>query len=435
VASLAPASSVWEATANAPLALPALPGDVEHEIAIIGAGFTGLSAAHHLHKAGVDCVVLEANDAGWGASGRNGGMAVARYKKPFSVLNEKYGTATALRLHALIHEALDTLEATVAEHAIDCDFQRCGHVTPAHGKAAMATLEADVRWLKAEAGDAVPCMLDRAETARELGTERYVGAYLDPRAAGIHPLNYARGLAGALARRDVPIYVKTPAVSLREESGAVVIGTPRGQVRARRAILATNAYTSDMGRLHPDLHRRIIPVSTSVIATAPLSDSIAPAILPNGRLASDTKRIMHYFRLLPGRRLLLGGRGDLLGRERPESYLGLQKAVRLLFPQLGQVRIEHRWSGKVAVTLDDFPHIGRLSNRVFFALGYGGRGVALTNLMGKYLARLVQEQPIDAGPMGTNPFRPVPLHALRLPAMHLIAGYYRYLDARETTSA
>lgn len=432
--SLAPVRSIWESTGNAPPALSSLQGDATHDIAIIGAGFTGLSAAHHLNKAGVDCVVLEANDAGWGASGRNGGMAVARFKKPFSTLAGKYGNETARRLHAMILEALDTLEATVREHAVDCEFKRYGHLTPAHGKVAMDMLEADIRWLEKEAGDKVPRLLDRAEAARELGSERYLGAYLDPRAAGIHPLNYARGLAGALAKRGVPIHVSTPVVSLREDGGKITITTLHGTVRARRLVLATNAYTADFGRLYGNLHRRIVPVSTSVIATAPLSDNVARTILPNGRLASDTKRLMHYFRLLPGRRLLLGGRGDLLGRERIESYANLEKSVRLLFPQLDDFRVDYRWSGKVAVTLDDFPHIGRLSQNVFFALGYGGRGVALTNLLGKYLARMVQDQPVDAGPMSANPFRPVPFHAFRLPGMQIVASYYRYCDRRESAT-
>jgi gamma-glutamylputrescine oxidase len=427
-------ASVWVSTANPPPSLPALADDVDTDVAIVGGGFTGLAAAHHLRKAGIECTVLEANDAGWGASGRNGGMAVARFKKPFSTLAATYGTPTALRLHAMILEAIDTLEATVREYGIDCGFTRCGHLTPAHGRAALATLEADVRWLEAEAGDTVPRLLDSAAAAGEIGTRRYVGAYLDPRAAGIHPLNYARGLAAALAGRGVPVFVDTPVTGLSEEDGRAVLDTAGGRVRARHVILATNAY-SDSCALHPNLHRCIVPVSTSVIATTPLPEEIAASILPSGRLASDTKRIMHYFRMLPGRRFLFGGRGDLLGRDRPESYLGLEEAMRAYFPQLKEARIEHRWSGKVAVTLDDFPHIGRASKGVLFALGYGGRGVALSNLLGKYLARLVAGDRVDAGPMSENAFRPIPFHQLRVPAMQVVAGYYRYRDVLESERA
>jgi glycine/D-amino acid oxidase-like deaminating enzyme len=378
--------------------------------------------------------VLEANDAGWGASGRNGGMAVARFKKPLSTLAAAYGTPTALRLHGMILEAVDTLEAMISEYGIDCGFARCGHLTPAHGRAALATLEADIRWLETEAKDSVPLLLDAAATAREIGTRRYVGAYLDSRAAGIHPLNYARGLAAALAARGVPIFVRTPVTALSEAAGRTDLAAGGGRVRARQVILATNAY-SDSWPLHPNLHRRIVPVSSSVITTAPLAEETAASILPNGRLASDTKRIMHYFRMLPGRRFLFGGRGDLLGRERPEGYLRLEEAMRTHFPQLAAARVKYWWSGKVAVTLDDFPHIGRLSKNILFAVGYGGRGVALSNLLGKYLARLIAGEHVDAGPMGENAFPRIPLHQLRIPAMQAIAGYYRFRDEQESERA
>lgn len=430
IASAPHPSSVWLTTANPAPDLPALVGDLEADVAIVGGGFTGLSAAHHLRKSGLECVVLEANDTGWGASGRNGGMAVARSKKPFSTLSDTYGTPTTLRLHALILDAIDTLEATVKEYGIDCGFSRCGHITPAHGRVAMQALEADVRWLEQHARDTVPQLFDRAQTEAEVGGGRYLGAYFDPRAAGIHPLNYARGLAAGLVAHGVPIFAGTPALRLVEERGRTTITTPRGAVRARAVILATNAY-SDRFKLASNLHRRIVPVSTSVIATAPLSDNIVQTILPSRRLVSDTKRIMHYFRMLPGGRLLFGGRGDLLGRERPESYRGLEEAVQALFPQIGDVQVEHRWSGKVAVTLDDFPHIGRAAKNIFFAMGYGGRGVALSNLLGKFLARWVGGEDIDVGPMSSNPYRAIPFHWLRVPAMRAVASYYRYRDARD----
>jgi glycine/D-amino acid oxidase-like deaminating enzyme len=144
---------------------------------------------------------------------------------------------------------------------------------------------------------------------------------------------------------------------------------------------------------------------------------------------------MHYFRMLPGRRFLFGGRGDLLGRERPEGYLRLEEAMRTHFPQLAAARVKYWWSGKVAVTLDDFPHIGRLSKNILFAVGYGGRGVALSNLLGKYLARLIAGEHVDAGPMGENAFPRIPLHQLRIPAMQAIAGYYRFRDEQESERA
>lgn len=419
--------SVWVSSARPARAFPQLTADLRTDVAIIGGGFTGLAAAHHLARANVACAVLEANDIGWGASGRNGGMAVLRYKTPWAALARHHGEEVARRLHGLLLEAVDTLEATVAELGIDCDFARHGHITAANGKAAIAMLEADVQWL-ATIGDRAPRMLDAEATAELAGTDCYFGAYLDPRAAGIHPLNYARGLADGLANRGVPVFAGTAAIAVEEDGEGLSITTSGGTVRAQQLVIGSNAY-SELFNFGNDLHRRIVPVSTSVITTAPLPEAQLRALLPQGHLVSDTRHLLNYFRIAPGGRLLFGGRGSLTGSESPGVYSGLERKLVETFPALAGVPIDHRWSGKVAVTLDDFPHIGRLGPRISYAMGYGGRGVALTNLLGKMLAGLAQGETVNAGPMGTGAFAPIPFHALRIPAMKVVAGYYRLLDA------
>jgi gamma-glutamylputrescine oxidase len=419
--------SVWATTAKPAPALPKLDRDLQTDVAIIGAGYTGLAAARHLAREGVACTVLEANDVGWGASGRNGGMAVLRYKKPWSVLARELGRERTRHLYRLLHQALDLLEQTVDEFSIDCGFSRCGHLTAANGKGALATLQADIEWLKSE-GDTAPRLLDARETAELSGTDAYLGGYLDPRAAGVHPLDYARGHAAGLAAQGVPIYVGTAVTHLREEPDGVVLETNGGAVRAKQVLVATNAYT-ELHRYGTDLATRVVPVSTSVMTTAPLTDGAAGTILPQGHLVSDTRHLLNYFRWAPGRRLLYGGRGSLTGKESPEVYEGLEAKLRATFPGLRDVEIDHRWSGKVAVTLDDFPHVGRVNPRIAYAMGYGGRGVALTNLLGKLLAHLALGDLIDAGAMNGSGFRRVPLHSLRIPAMKVVAVYYGALDA------
>ncbi|MCW5604815.1 MAG: FAD-dependent oxidoreductase [Burkholderiales bacterium] len=419
--------SIWATTAHPAQAFPPLSGDLQTDVAVIGGGFTGLAAAHHLARAGVACAVLEAHDVGWGASGRNGGMAVLRYKTPWAKLARLRGEDVARRLHRLLLDAVDTLEATVQELQIDCGFARYGHITAANGRSAVAMLEADVQWL-ATAGDRTPRMLNAAETAELCGTGCYLGGYLDSRAAGIHPLDYTRGLAAGLARRGVPIFAGTAATVVREDGQGVSVVTAGGTVRAKQLVIGTNAYT-ELFRFGTDLDRRIVPVSTSVVTTAPLPEATLRGLLPQGHLVSDTRHLLNYFRIAPGNRLLFGGRGSLTGRESPEVYAGLERKLVETFPVLAGVAIDHRWSGKVAVTLDDFPHVGRLSPRISYAMGYGGRGVALTNLLGKLLAALARGEEIDAGPMSTGPFAPIPLHGLRIPAMKAVAGYYRLLDA------
>jgi len=419
--------SVWLTSARAARVFPPLASDLQIEVAIIGGGFTGLAAAYHLTRSGVSCAVLEAHDIGWGASGRNGGMAVLRYKTPWATLAHRHGENAARRLHQLLLDAVDTLESTVEELRIDCSFSRPGHITAANSRSALAMLEADMHWLAAM-GDRTPRMLGPEEAAALAGTRCYMGGYLDPRAGGLHPLNYARGLADGLAGRGVRVFSGTAATAIREDARSVNVATEGGTVRAQQLLICSNAYT-ELFPLGTDLHRRVVPVSTSVITTAPLPDALLRALLPQGHLVSDTRHLLNYFRIAPGNRLLFGGRGSLTGRESPEVYHGLERRLFETFPALEGVAVDHRWSGKVAVTLDDFPHIGRLSPRIAYAMGYGGRGVALTNLLGKMLATLARGMDVDAGPMSSGPFAPIPLHALRIPAMKAVAGYYRLLDA------
>jgi glycine/D-amino acid oxidase-like deaminating enzyme len=330
-------------------------------------------------------------------------------------------------MHRLLHEAIDLLESAISEHRIECGYARCGHITAANGKAALKTLQDDVQWLAAEAGDAVPRIIDANEVGALTGATGYLGGYVDARAAGIHPLNYARGLAAGLATRGVPIYVSTVVEALREDGDGVVLETRRGVVRASQALIATNAY-SDLFGFGTDLGARIVPVSTSVITTQPLSEDVLSHIIPQRHVVSDTRHLLNYFRIGPGNRLLYGGRGSLTGSEMPEVYAGLERKCVQAFPSLQGVAFDHRWSGKVAVTLDDFPHVGRVSPRIAYAMGYGGRGVVLTNLLGKMLAELAMGETVDAGPMSAAPFRRIPLQGLRIPMMKAVAGYYNLLD-------
>ena len=428
-------ASYWAETARPAPRLSSLAGDRQAEIGIVGGGFTGLSAAYHLAQAGVEVVVVEAEDVGWGASGRNGGMLPPRYKKGFAAIAAKYGGEPTRRLHAIVHDALDTVEAMVGEAGIECGFDRTGQLTAAHSEKHLAALEADRAWVAAEVGDRTPRILNRQETADEIGNGTYVGAWLDPRGAAIHPLNFVRGLAETLQRRGVPIFIRSPVHRLVEEPDGVRLELPAGTIRARQVILATNAYTEATGFAPHRLDRRIVPVTTSVICTEPLGANVAASVLPGRRMVADTKHIMNWFRMVPDGRLIFGGRGDITGRsDDPAVYAMLERQLAETFPSTVGAAIGHRWSGRIAVTLDDFPHIGRLSPRLAFAMGYGGRGVALANVLGKYLAAIIRGERLDAGPMSASRFGPIPFHAFRIPGMQLVAAWYRYLDAKAARS-
>jgi gamma-glutamylputrescine oxidase len=429
-------ASYWVATENPAPELKPLTSDTVCDVLVIGGGFTGLSTAYHLADSGLDVAVVDAADVGWGASGRNGGMLPPRYKKGFAYLAKTYGHDVTRRLHALIHEAIDTVESIVTRESIVCDFTRTGQITAAHSHVALEGLVADREWMIAEAGDRSASILDRAQTMEQVGGGQHVGAWYDPRGAGIHPLNYVRGLATALIRRGVGIYSGTPVQSLERDGATMRAVTPAGVVTAQHVVIATNAYTDLAGFAPNGLARRIVPVNTSVICTAPLSDNVAKSVIPGRQMIADTRRIMNWYRLLPNNQLMFGGRGDITGRRDDlGTYAMLERQVAETFPQVSNTPIVQRWSGKVAITLDDLPHIGRLTDRVVFAMGYGGRGVALSNLLGKYCASFVRGEKPDLGPMSSNPFGPVPFHQLRIPGMQMLAAWWRYQDRREARAS
>lgn len=422
-----PPPSLWASIAPPAPATPTLDRDLTTEVVIIGAGLTGLSAAWELSKRGVQCAVLEANDAGWGASGRNGGMAVLRYKRFWSVLARELGNDSTLELYKSLHDGLDTLESNIAELGIDCGFERCGHLTAAHGQRAFSRLEDDCRWLAAVAGDTTPRMLARAEFEALTGSVSYTGGYLDSRSAGIHPLHLSRGFASALVARGIPIYGNSPALKLAIGRDQTTVTTPQAEVRARQALVCTNAYT-DAFSFGVDLNKRIVPISAAVITTAPLSPGDLQRVLPQRHLVTDTRNLVNYFRCVPGGRLLFGGRGSLVGKEGARYYQHLVHCMHRTYPFLRDIPIDYRWSGKVAITLDDMPHIGAIGDRVYYAMGYGGRGVVLTSLLGKHLARYALGEKPRLGPMSDGRFPRIPFSGLRIPIMNTVAAYYKARD-------
>jgi gamma-glutamylputrescine oxidase len=418
-------ASYWAATRGPGDDFDELAADRETDILIVGAGFTGLSAAYRLRSMGVDCTVLEANDVGWGASGRNGGMVVPRFKHTFPVLARDYGVPTALDMHRAAHRAVDLIETLVREEGMDCGFARCGHLTPFVHAPDANRFAADAAWLAKEAGDVAPCLLDYSET--EARTPFYSGAYFEPRGGAIHPLRFSRQLAAAVARRGGRIHVRTPVVSWSREGASIVVRTPRATVRARRLLLATNAYT-DVTRAGDGLKRRVVPVTSSLIATAPLDASVRAAILPHGNVVTDAKRLTNYFRISDDGRMIFGGRGGASHQESGRIYRRLAREMARIYPALADCRVDYRWSGRVAVTLDGLPRVGRLADQVFFAMGYNGRGVALATLLGHMLADLGLGQGNELGPL-TGALMPIPFHAFRVPAKKVVMTYYKLQDA------
>ncbi|HLI12075.1 MAG TPA: FAD-binding oxidoreductase [Alphaproteobacteria bacterium] len=418
--------SLWAATAVPAQAYAALEGETRADAVVIGGGFTGLSASLHLAEAGAEVALLEAAEIGWGASGRNGGQVIPGLKHDPDVLEAMFGPDLGPRLVKTVGGAADLVFSLVEQHGIACDAVRKGWIQPAHTARALETVRRRAESWSRYGADVA--QLSRDEVRRLVGAEGYLGGWIDRRGGGIQPLSYARGLAKTAAGKGVRLYERSPALRAERTGNGWRIATPRGAVIADAVVIGTNGYTDG---LWPGLRRSVMPVYSFQIATRPLSDNLRRTILPEGQVASDTRRLLLYYRLDAQGRLLMGGRGPFKETPGPEDAARLRQAVRRLFPQLDGIAWEFHWSGRVALTADHLPHLHELAPGVHAGLGFNGRGVAMGTMMGRFLAAraLGKEQAEIAFPI--TPLKRIPLHGFyRLP-VRLMTGYYRLRDALE----
>ena len=424
----APVNSLWASTAEPLRTFPALSGEVQADVAIIGAGYTGLSAAHHIAKSGLRPIVLEANRPGWGASGRNGGVITAKFRQSFRGIDAAHGRAMARRMYEIAHESIEILEELVSEFGISsARLTRSGQVKAAHNHATLRAAIGEAEWMKREMGDADVRILDANQVCDETGSRAFVGGVLNPGSGGIHPLNYLHGLAEGLAQRGIAIFQESPALRLRRENGLIVAETPQGAVRARQAIIATNSY-SDLTQATRHMQQTLVPFRSAIIATDKLPHNLAGHLMPTGRTYTETKRMMRWFRMVDDR-VIFGGRGAFGKQDSEAAFGALRKAMIGIFPELADIPLAFRWSGLVGMTLDSVPHIGRLNDRTLFSMGYNGAGVAMSSLMGRYLAAFVRGEKPDVGLLDARRLRAIPFYPLREPAVRMVAGWYQFLDA------
>jgi glycine/D-amino acid oxidase-like deaminating enzyme len=427
---MAPANSLWASTAEPAPDLPSLSGEQRADVVIIGGGYTGLSAAHHIARSGLAPVVLEANRPGWGASGRNGGVITAKFRLSFREIDAAHGRAMARRMYEIAHESVEMVEELVSEYGISAArLARTGQVKAAHNETTLKAAIGEAEWMRREMGDSEVRILDAHGVREETGSKNFVGGVLNPGSGGIHPLNYVRGLARGVAQRGVAIFQDSPVLRLSRDNAGVIAETPNGVVRAKQAIIATNSY-SDLTPATARLQKTLVPFRSAIIATEKLSPNLAGHLMPTGRTYTETKRMMRWFRKMDDR-IIFGGRGAFGKQDSESAFEALRRAMVGIFPELGDVALEFRWSGLVGMTLDSVPHIGRLDDRTLFAMGYNGAGVAMSSLMGRYLAALLRGEKPDLGLLDASRLRTIPFYALREPAVRLVAGWYQFLDAVE----
>ncbi|MBX3493659.1 MAG: FAD-binding oxidoreductase [Parvibaculum sp.] len=375
--------SWYAATAAALPPLPPLAGDETADVCIVGAGYTGLSAALHLAERGYSIVVLEAERIGWGASGRNGGQLGTSQRKDQRSLEKMLGAEWARRLWDLGLESNALVKDLIARHDIACDLKP-GLLHAAWKRGDAAWLKDDVEYLAANHGYDKSRYVPRDEMREMVASDCYWGGALDAGGAHLHPLNYALGLARACLAKGVRIYEGTRAVDI-SRSG---VRTAQGAVSASHIVLACNAH---LGRLEPRIAGAIMPINNFIVATEPLG-ARARELIRDDVCVQDTKFVIDYYRLSPDGRLLFGG-GESYSPNLPKDIAGfVRKPMLRVFPQLEDVRIDYAWGGTLAITMKRIPHFGRLAPNILYAHGYSGQGINIATLGGKLLAEAVAGQ-------------------------------------------
>jgi glycine/D-amino acid oxidase-like deaminating enzyme len=407
---------------------PELPRELEElpprtDVAIVGGGYTGLSAARALARRGVDATVLERYTLGWGASSRNGGFVLPGFKPEMEELAHRLGAERAARMFRLSLDAVASLGDLIGEEGINCDFSRCGAITLAAKPRHMKALEQSGRHLL-EQLDYETVLLNAADLAQEIGSTRYHGGLLDPSGCSVQPAKYVRGLALAASRAGARLIEGAEVKRVRRiPHGGFEIRTSRGTLRSREVFAATDGYVPPaLGRLR----RRVLPIGSYQIATAPLDPEQAHRLNPRTRVFSDTKNLLYYFRLSPDGRMVFGGRASFTPTGTRRSAEILARGMGEVFPELATVQIDYAWSGKVGYPIDHLPHAGRMDG-IYYALGYCGHGVALSTYLGSRMGEVIAGVG-EIPDLGTKRFRAIPFFNGLPWFLPLVGGYYRMRD-------
>jgi len=406
-----------------------LPDEVD--VAIVGGGFCGLSAARTLAMRGVRVALFESESLGWGASSRNGGMVLTGMKLPVPTLIKRYGRELVQRMYAASLESIDLVEQLVKEEGIDCNFSRCGHLEVACKQTHFDDYAAAAARIKTEFNHELR-IVPRNALRSEIGSEIYFGGMVDETSAAVNPARYVDGLAKAAQRHGACLYDHTRVTSACSQpngaNGSFRIETTRGSLTAKEILLASGAYTT---AATPGLRKRVIPIGSYIIATEILPDKLAAELSPRNRMIYDSKHFLYYYRLTPDNRMLFGGRAAFF----PESESTVRESAELLrqgmiqvYPQLRDVKVEYVWGGTLDFAMDVMPHSGKIDG-MHFAVGFAGHGVAAATWMGAKLANTICGDP-DDNPFSRIPFpgAPIGLRSGNTWALPLAGAYYRILD-------
>lgn len=412
----------YAATANRQAAYPPLAGEIRTDVCILGAGFTGLSAAIELARRGYEVVVLEAESVGHGASGRSGGHVCTGFSCGMAAVEARLGREHAAACWAVAEDANALLRERVRDYQIACDL-KWGYLHVASRRRHLAALrEERDRWAAYGYTDAE--LLSRDGLRERLGSDAYHGALREVGAGHLHPLNYCLGLADAAVREGARIHESSRVTSVTTDA-APVVHTAAGVVRARHAVIAGNAY---LGALIPRLRRMLMPVGSYILATEPLGENRARELIREDEAVSNTNFAVDYFRLSADRRMLFGGRASYSTLDPRDPFAFMRPRMLAVFPQLAGVRLDYCWGGHVGISRNRMPQLGRIGRAVYYVQGYSGQGVALSGIMGRLVAEAVAGTAERFDVMARIRHRPFPGGPFRIPLLVLGLLYYRLRD-------
>jgi gamma-glutamylputrescine oxidase len=417
------ARSYYQATATDQISCESLKSELSADVCVIGAGYTGLSAALELAQAGYKVVVLEAEKIGYGASGRNGGQVCTGFSSGQGKIIKQVGKDDAAKCFALAEEAKSLLTQRLQKHSIDCDmtwgYLHC--IPKAHQIDELRTWRDEYEAL----GVTGLSLLDKKELEQKLGTTIYHGALRESGAGHLHPLNYCHGLARAAMKAGAIIYENSRVIDVDTGNNPSAT-TADGKVNAKFMVIAGNAY---LGRTVKKLYGRVMPVASYIIATEPLGENRAKALIADNEAVANTNFIVDYYRRSKDHRMLFGGRASYSTFEPPSLATYMRPRMTSVFPQLKDVKIDYAWGGYIGITSNRIPDCGRLSPTVYYAHGYSGQGVALTGLYGKLMAEAIRGTAEQFDLLAKIKHLPFPGGPVRTPILVAAMMYYRIRDA------